>query len=210
MPTTLDPANKNVNATLSNGNLTVTTSPSAYSTALSTTSKSSGKWYFEATVNAIGGTTAFTFGVARSLPSGNEIGAFAGQVSFAAFGPGFLANGTTKATGTSASNGQVIGVAIDFTNTNVWIFVPGSGLWNNTVGDNPATNTGGLNDATWFNGGLTSAVFGSPLFAGLSVFNSSQLTINFGASAYAHAIPAGFQSWDPTTAQSSGMFFGAP
>ena len=205
--TTLDPANKNTNATLSNGNLTVTTTPSAYSTALSTTSKSSGKWYFEATVNSVGGTTALTFGLARSLPSGNEIGAFAGQVSFAVFGPGFLANGTTKSTGSGAANGQVIGVAADFTDTNVWIFVPASGLWNNTVGDNPGTNTGGLNDSTWFNGGLTSAVFGSPLFAGLSVYNSSQLTINFGALPYTHAIPSGFSSWDPQTLGASNFFF---
>lgn len=218
MPTTLDPSNKNPNATLSNGNLTITTTPAAYSSGLSTTSKSSGKWYFEITVNSIGNTVslgngAFTVGLAQGLPGAGGIpGQTLADTGWDNFNmPSFYYNNVQHAVAGNAQLNNVIRVAVDFTNKNVWVWTPSTANWNSSGTDNPATNTGGLNGSGFYNGAMTTGnLFASPLFACLSAFDSSKMTINFGDSAFAFAIPAGFQAWDTITNPKSGMMFAAP
>lgn len=207
--TTLDPANKNVGVTLSNGNLTATTAVANYESVLSTTSKTSGKFYFEVTINATGGSGALTWGVAQTLPPvGTGIGA-TGALGYSLFSVAFFADGTEKVGAPNQPSG-IVGIAIDFSNKNIWFFFPATNNWNGVPADNPATNTGGLNGASWYNGALSATLFsGAPVFAGCSAFNNSEITFNFGATPYNHPIPAGFLSWDPQGIGAVGMMFAA-
>lgn len=207
--TTLDPASKNAAAVLTGGNLILTTAPASYANAQSTTSKTSGKWYFEVTLTNGGGTGALGVGLSRSLPAG---GSFAGNDSdgftFNQFDKHFYANNVQKVPNGGANVGQAFAVCVDFTNSNLWVWLPNVSKWNNQASDNPATNVGGANGATFYNGALTSILFtGAPLFVSLAAYNASILTANFGASPYQFGIPSGFASWDVQPQAPSGLFF---
>lgn len=194
--TTLNPADKAANATLSNGNLTITTNTTPYSAARSTTSKTTGKSYFEVTINAVGGTTAFGWGVADASATLTSIPGFdADGTGYSIFDSSFRWNNSSspKSLGT-LTNSSVVGVALDMTNKNAWIIGP-SLVWDGTVGDNPDTNTGGLNGSGFYNGQLNTMLGGS-VFAMVSVYNNSQGTVNFGATAFTYTVPSGFSAWD--------------
>ena len=213
----LDPSNANSGITFSNNNLTVQGNSGGYLNVLSTTSKTSGKLYFEVTVNSNGGTVniggALGVGVARSLPPANDVIGQQTSIGFDNYNATYYFNSGSGGIGSGGSAycpvSDTFGVAIDFTNHNIWVYLPSSGLWNGEAGDNPATNTGGLNDSTFFNGGLTTGLFGSPLFAGVSVYDLSEVTINFGGNTFAYAIPSGFTSWDGTTTYIGGSGSGS-
>ena len=210
MATTLDPANMNSGGTLSNGNLTFTTASGSAINVISTASKSSGKWYFEVTINAQGSTTssgrgALGVSVANSLRSSGSLpGNGTVGVTWWNYDTNIYYNGSGTSAGGSGTNGITVGVAIDIGNKNAWIYLPGSGNWDGQGGDNPATNTGGMN-GSHFNNGALNTMFASPIFAELTVENGSEMTINFGASLFAHTIPSGFLAWDPN--ELGNMFF---
>lgn len=198
MTTTLNPSQTTSSGVLSNGDLTLTTSSVSWQNSISTTSKSSGKLYFEVTVNSVGGTNAVGVGLAQSLPSGNLVGTFTNQLGWDNSNSSFYANNVQKTGSNVVPNNTTLCVAVDFGNTNVWYRWSNNSQWNLGGSDNPTTNAFGLNGASWYSGALATNLFTAPLFVALSVYNTSELTVNFGNSPFVMEIPSGFSGWDAT------------
>jgi hypothetical protein len=173
------------NVTLSGGNLIATASAAGGARAVS--SKTSGKYYWEITVNTwANGSTGCGIALASASLPGISTSGVAGGILFRD-GSVYINGGSVGATGIGGrTSGDVIGIALDFANQRVW-FRPNNTAWNGGSGD-PATNTGGYN---------TSALSGA-LFP-LACFNiaSDKQTANFGSSALSGTVPSGFTSGWP-------------
>jgi len=185
--------------TLSGGNLaatnTGTTSANQGAHVISTSGKTTGKYYFEATfvpfdlnitqgINfSIGiGTTASTY---TSMGNGGTTGiVFYKSQSVWSNGSQIVAGGT------QVSAGQVVGGAVDLDNRKIWFRLAPSGNWNASGTANPATNTGGYTIPA---GTMVPFV----TFGGTAGTAGHALTANFGASVFSGAVPAGFTSGWP-------------
>lgn len=188
--TTWDGAHES-NITLSNGNLTATTTAtSTIAGVRATTSKSTGKWYFEVTTNIPGGVGSnYSVGVGSSAWTvTNQPGIF-DSVS-----AGYRATGTLLAnsTGTALSAsgyflGQVIGVAVDVPNHLIYWSLNGT-FQNSAV---PSSGAGGVDYIT------TNPVF--PILYIPSQGSATAGTLNTGATAFTTAPPSGFTAWDTST-----------
>jgi hypothetical protein len=181
--------------TFSNGNLTATsTSSSPGGGVRATIGKTSGKYYWEVTADQW--TSNSWIGVATAgaaLPS-------------SLFSPGV--NGGVNTTGAiningagtgsslgARSNGDIIGIAVDFTAALIWFRVAPTGNWNGSGTANPATGAGGLSISA-----LSGAKY--PNFSGF--VSGDKATGNFGASAFSGAVPSGFTALDPGSAGGTG------
>jgi hypothetical protein len=187
--TTWNPADKSAIITLSGGNLVVGTTGGTDAAVRSIKSQTATKIYYEITwaTNSFGADTScgICTGAASLTMGANSIGACliyanGGQMWF---------NGTDLATliGTAAVN-DVYCMAIDLVNQRFWARRNG-GNWNNSGTANPATNTGGVNISALF--AATNA---------FAVVTANQIlnplaTANFGATAFAQTMPAGFSAW---------------
>lgn len=163
----------------------------AWRSVRSTSSKAAGKFYFEATINAL--TTGMMVGLANAAATlASFVGGDANGIGWQ---PGFHAiwnNSSQIADNGTTTVGQTIGIAADIVAGKRWFYNPSTGLWNNAAlsAENPATGAGGL----------VAIVLTGELFAGYSVVNSSSqdsATANFGAAAFVHPLPSGFTAWDP-------------
>jgi hypothetical protein len=175
------------NVLVTNGGLTVTHGSAAASYgAVSSTFKSTGKYYFEVVpqVSMQGGNC-----MGILLSTGLLSNAGIGNDSFEVVQGGtiFSNNGASGKSIASISIGNVIGFAIDLTARLGWIR-NGSGNWNGDPTANPATGVGGV---TLVAGGFAPHV----LFAANGTTDA--YTANFGASAFSGAVPAGFTSGWP-------------
>lgn len=96
--------------------------------------------------------------------------------------------GSTTGFSLSGIAGTNVGLAIDFVNLKLWARKNG-GPWDAHGGDNPATNTGGVD---------ISAFAGQDMFPFFATENATiaEVTANFGASAFAYTPPFGFVAWD--------------
>ena len=175
-----NPADKSAAVTLSNSNLTVTTSGNNTG-ARTTVAASSGKLYFEISSTGISG----------------YIGLGLAAMPF---------NATTSAVGVAPSSGWIqvngasvlnigglastVSVAVDLDAKRIWFRSAPSGNWNANATYNPATNVGGV-DISALSGPLY------PMVTALLASNNA--TANFGASAFSGAMPAGFTSVWPGT-----------
>jgi hypothetical protein len=84
----------------------------------------------------------------------------------------------------TAVAGNIGCVAYDIGNGTIW-FRTNGGNWNNSGTSNPATNTGGI-----------SLLFGSSVYPAAALYDATdQITVNFGATAYAFTPPTGFGNW---------------
>lgn len=194
--TTWNPAALGSNLSLSNGNLRVTQlGPDGFSMVLSTTSKTTGKWYFEVTNSGgPGGGGAPDIGVVLPSTALNGFIYNGANVGYVTDG-NIRANGAgTLATTTAwSASGAVACVAVDFAARLLWFRVPG-GLWNNDASANPATGTNGIA----FTGAASSAAGGSAFCIAACVYHSSPADIfdlNCGQSAFAGSVPTGFSPW---------------
>ncbi len=188
-PVTLDSGNKSADAALTNGNLTATDSDAGsvnYPNALSTTSKSSGLVYVEYTYNVFtAADSGISIGVSVQPPDldSDYPGDYAGSIGVAPDGESFMDGaflGTVSAAAVTA--GQVQAMAVNFNTRKAWIRGPG-GWVGNPVAGTGATFDGFSAQAAWF--------------FDLALSNHlDQITVNFGASAFAYTIPTGFSSWD--------------
>lgn len=175
---TWDPSNKQTDIVLSGGNLTATYAGGAYTAGvLANVSKSTGKWYFECTLNATG--QAFvgitnTAGVNGSAD--NRIYSDSSTKAYYQTGQKWT-SGSGSAYGSSFTSGDVIGVAWDADNGR--IFFAKNNTWQNS-GDPVA----GTNAAFT---GLTGT-----LFPCVICYSGAQWTANFGASAFTYSPPSGF------------------
>jgi hypothetical protein len=117
---------------LSGGNLTASNGGGAFSVARSTTSHVSGKWYYEATINALGAISGRQgVGLWDGITSsayflGDDINSIAcfddGFVYFGVDPParGDFGRDIFDALGATFAAGDVIGVAVDFDNLRIW------------------------------------------------------------------------------------------
>jgi len=186
--TTWNPSDKSANIVLSNGNLTSAANTTADGAVRSTTSKSSGKVYFEVAWTGSGGadtscgiaTSAAILGSAGNSTMGICAVFLNGNIWFNGAAPGNA--------GGAVGNGTVC-FAVDLTNSRFWARI-NNGNWNNNSANNPATNVGGINIATLF---PTNAAFG------ITTYNSTvpTSTVNFGGTAFGYTVPSGFAAWDP-------------
>lgn len=189
--TTWNPADKNANVTLSNGNLAMTSS--GLGGVRSVFSTTSGKWYFEITYTTLTTNSSNSaLGVANVSNTMNGGVGSANAVTVGGVnGQYYIGATNTGVTFTSAATGRVYGIAIDVAASRIWVRnatnAPTS--WNGSTSNNPATNTGGLSAAAIF--GPSTAVY-----AWANAYSSDGVTFtaNFGATAFTAAAPAGFNS----------------
>jgi hypothetical protein len=180
--------------TLSNGQLTYTHT-SGFGLARSTAEKSSGKWYFEMTAaNGIagGGTNSCVAVITATATDTNVVNSgTSGGIVFQGVAGAIFSNdvSTGLSLGSNIADGDVIGVAVDLDNHNIWFRKSPSGNWNGQAigSQNPATNTGGASLSNYNATTLAPA-------AGSDNGLSWSWTANFGASAFSGSVPAGFTS----------------
>ena len=107
--------------TFSNGNTTVTTSNSNYARNSSTIGMATGKWYSEYKVGSITGSGGIYIGITGDLATGTG-----GNTGNSPFSYAYASNGTKHFNGSSSSfgnsytTGDIIGVALDATNSKIW------------------------------------------------------------------------------------------
>ena len=192
---TWDPAKIGAGSSLANNNLSWTATGANFPSAMSRTSKISGKYYFELTITSITGLPIY-YGISP-YPTTQFIGGTgsAGDVFF--INNDNISINNTSATSITAGNnvaaGDTASIAIDFDNKLIWFTSPvmrsRAQAWNNSATANPATGTGGLSIA---------AITG-PFFIAAGSGNASStaaVTINEGTSAFTIALPAGFNPWN--------------
>jgi hypothetical protein len=159
--------------------------------AVGTVSKSTGKCYLEMTAGALLGDTvlpAVGFTSAANAPYNTNVGlGIANSVGFNSNGSGGF-NGGAGPTAPTFASGDTLGLAIDYTDSRVWM--------RNT--NAPATwNAGGGSDPTSPSTGFDiSAITGAALFpvASMGFFSRNQTIVNTGQAAFAAAIPAGYSA----------------
>lgn len=173
---TWNPSDKDSDITLSNGDLTATMT--GFGGVRSTIGKSSGKWYFEVTVDAV----ASFF---RQVGIGDNAFNLNDEIGNSATGWAYNYTGVKVTNGGGASYGDswaaadVIGCALDMDSGKVWWRK--NGTWQ-ASGD-PASGTGAAYT------GLSGTIY-----AAVSAFGGNEFTANFGASAFSHSAPSGFNS----------------
>lgn len=168
--------------TLSNANFTASASGSYIQTVRGTTSKSTGKWYFEVTASSIA-TSGDLIGIAKSS---TPLGSIVGQDAYS-YGlysaDGYLYSGGGKQYYLSTfTTSDVIGIAIDLTGN--LLYISKNGSWLNSA--NPSAGTGGI------------SITGGAYFPAASIFATSgtaTFILNTGGTAFTATIPTGFSAW---------------
>jgi hypothetical protein len=175
---TWNPSDKNASITLSNGNLTATDS-SGWFSCRSTISVSKGKWYWEYTV--VSGTTQNIYGIANASASlSNLPGGDANGWGYQSVDGQKANNNSASAYGSTFTNGDVIGVALDMDGGTITMY------------------KNGTSQGIMFSS-LTGSIFAAVGMRGASV------TANFGATAFAQTVPSGFNAGLYTAASVSNV-----
>ena len=175
---TWNPADKEVSLVLSNGNLTVTQPASVgWRSVRSTTSVSSGKYYWEVEIDdAQGGDTMVGVGTS-SFSLSSYAGSDANSYGWYGSGTKYTGAASYPYTPTYTTN-DVVGVALDLDNGKIWFSKNGS--W---TGD-PVAGTGEA-----FSG------LSGEFYAAVSLYNANKiLTANFGTSSFSYTVPDGFSA----------------
>jgi hypothetical protein len=177
---TLNPADSAAGFTFSNGNLTWSNSTNTQVTR-STTSKTTGKWYFETRVDNVTG--SLRTGIANSsLSLSGSFGLDANGV--AVLSTGQLAfNYSTLCNFSAVSAGDIIGVAFDVPNSLIYFSV--NGTWQ--CSGNPSAGSGGYSIS------MTGPYFATNATG--TVSGARGATVNFGKTAFSYSIPTGFSAW---------------
>jgi hypothetical protein len=196
-PITFDPATVTA-TTLSLGNLqatnTGTTSADQGAHTLTSSGKSSGKYYYEMSYTLATAGANVGVGVGTTASTYTAQGGGAGGMMFSGTGNIYTNSIFSTKSISGRSTADVVAVAVDITNLKIWFkvaFGSGSGGdWNNTVGADPATNTGGL--AIPAGTYIPFVVFG-----GTSGAAGGKWYANFGNTNFILAVPSGFTSGWP-------------
>ena len=171
---TINPLSKAANASLSNGNLDVTNTVSGSAGCASAIGMSSGKWYCEVTVNAVGSETKI--GICKENAIQNEAGSVANSWAYGNNGEKFNTN-VNISYGNSFTTGDVIGIAFDADAGSLYFYK------NGTV----------QNSGTAAYTSLTSGPYFFQ-FTARAVGSANNLSVNFGQRQWAYAAPAGFKA----------------
>jgi hypothetical protein len=195
---------------LSNGNLTATntgtTSTNQGAHVAFANAISAGKLYFEVTLNTFTGGAGVGVGIGSTAATyaGISTAATSGSMCMAVghTGTGTIMAGPGGNTGYSIgarTSGNVIGVAVDFTDQLCWFRLCPSGLWNGTSNHNPAVpGPGGIPMTS--GGNVPFVTFGNGL-AGQAGVAGNVWTANF-SGPFVGAIPAGFTAWGSVASSS--------
>lgn len=188
--TTWDPADKDPGISLSNGNLrAIRTGGTTFGNAISTSSRTAGKLYFEVTkAGAIGQNSGGVPCVglinkaayARNNYISSQTSAF---IRVLTYGP--IDGGEASASVPDWSAvGSVLCIAVDVPNRRFWARTAG-GLWNGISGANPAEPSGHL----IIPGSWAMTIACDP-------YSTNQgFDLNCGQAAFVGAVPAGFTPW---------------
>jgi hypothetical protein len=175
---------------LSNGNLTVThNNTTTNAGAISTAAKSTGKYYFEITIQTSTGGVYNGIGAISSAWTG-VFSSSQGSSNLTGVNPGtsnslIYSNGSS--TGISlgpVAVGNVFCFALDLTARLAWVR-KNNGSWNNSGTADPATGIGGVTIAP-------TVTFRPYVSFATSSVSTDAITANFGASAFAYSVPSGF------------------
>ena len=177
---TWNPNDKSTNISLSNGNLTYTATNTAWKSVRATDFKSSGKWYWEVTID-VEASNQHILGIGTSSAN---IGSYAGSDAYGYGYNGANGNKNHNASGETYGNSfglnDIIGVALDLYNGKIWWSK--NGIWQ---GDPAGVPASGTNEAY-------SGLSGSFYPMGSPNTNINAATANFGATSFSYSIPAGF------------------
>lgn len=205
---TWNPFNKSSNITLSASNFTAAgiSTGGASSNVFSTTTKTTGKWYFEFNALSRDASGGSAMCIANALQS---VSAGAGNVNsvFCQMSPPPAANGVVIYNGTTLGNGFNLttntgcALAVDLSALLIWVMSIPGGFWNSSATANPATGAGGY----------SLAGFTGPYFTMYSTFGATpadSCQVNFGATPFTNTPPAGFARWEPLATPGAGMLMG--
>jgi hypothetical protein len=185
--TTWNPSDKGTVVVLSNNNLSMTLSTGfEYQGCRSIASQSTGKWYWELTITTRSTNKGIDISVCNSsetisglMGTNNNGWSYRVTTVYAYLEHGGI---ETLLTGNVYVQGDVIGVALDLDNGNLWF--SRNGTWINS--GNP--NTGSSPNFTGVSG---------TLFAGMACEyygSGSLITANFGNTTFTYTVPTGFNS----------------
>lgn len=192
--TTWNPSDKGANVVLISGNLGMYSSPGS-GAVRSIFSVSTSKFYWEVTL--VNNTVDGTLGVGRSSASITDswIGVDANGWGYGVTGQKHN-NGTGYDYGTSYIVDDIIGIALDMTNGEVYFSK--NGVWQNSSDPVARTNPAFT--------GLTGSIF-----AMTGSYVSWQWLANFGASAFSYSVPSGYTpglgQFDIEVSQAEGITF---
>jgi hypothetical protein len=181
---------RNINVTMSGGNLTATR------TAVTAAGRSRdyqkyGRYYAEFTVNAWAGTGDCVGLVRPEGSAGDIVGGLNGCYCYRS--GALWSNGASAGVSLgTVANGQRVDMAVDFDANLIW-FRRAGGNWNNSGSADPATGVGGI--AFSFNAMAPCIGFG-----GSGGANGNNVTANLGASAFGGTPPSGFNAGWPVQA----------
>jgi hypothetical protein len=160
----------------------------------STTSQSSGLWYFEFQWGLSLSSGSTMIGIANSSqPLNTWVGSTANSIGYEWQDGSTYIGGAHSTTIQASVSGDISAVAVDLTNKKIWIknLTQNSG-WNNAAlaTQNPATGTGGVS---------FSSITG-PYFIAVSVAAlNDYVVLNAGGSGFYGTIPSGFSAWGNST-----------
>ena len=186
--TTWNPADKSANITLSNSDLTATSTSATAGGVRAVTGKRLGKLYVEFTCTALTGTTS-AVGLGASFSTLTSLGASGSTIVVRTNGDIWVYGAVTSPLLNigSVTAGAVICLAVDLPNKQAW-FRKDGGSWNAT--------SGSASDPTVHGTGVAFSGDGFYLVHG-SAASGNIVTLNVGDSAFAQAVPSGYTSgWD--------------
>jgi hypothetical protein len=187
--TTWNPLDKSANVTLSNLNLTATAiSGGSNRGCRSVNSQSSGKYYFEVTMNWAASNDCIGLATSSALFTATTINTCVLPLSGAVVLNNALYSPTVNFGSRAAGN--VIGIAVDFNSALMWFRVAPSGNWNANATFAPG-GTGGINISSLVTGGV--ALYAYAFFISFTY----AYTANFGDTAFSGAVPSGFTGGFP-------------
>lgn len=180
---TLDPAKKGTGAVLSGGNMVLSVPGGTGMTALATVGHTTGKRYFEAIVNSTGAWVGIGFSrVGGAADFNSDLGQENGEYAMTNGGLSYFAGSFGGVSGVSYTNGDVVGVAIDFSTRRAWWSKNGT-----FMAGNPAAGTGQM---------VTYATGLGTIFAAVQGTSGASITARFAAGALAYAPPSGFFAYE--------------
>ena len=192
---TLNPLAKGASATLSNGNLDIS-SGAAWDSTYGTIGVTSGKWYWEQTMT----THQYTYtGIDYNINTTDYPGNTASSWAYLSSDNRIYNSGTAGPTvEPMPSGGGIIGFALDLDNRTLFFSI--NGVFANSA--NPATNS---------NPPISNLPIGKTWFPVVDTYNASTV-MNFGQRPFAYTAPSGYKALctanlpDPTIADGSTAF----
>jgi len=172
-----DSGDISASVTLADSDRTIVSAAANFLGARTIETFASGKYYCECTSPAISsGNILVGFATSGFGATGTAI---TSATTYYAQIPGLYRSGTLVSGWTQAVAGDVIGIAIDVTNTLLWISI--NGVWQ--AGD-PSAGTGGYDYSSYTTGAIC--------FVGCMYANTEQVEFNFGQVSPTYPAPTGF------------------